>query len=60
MLVLKRRIDQNETIRIGDDIVITVLERQGNQIKIGIVAPRDLPVHRGEVYAAIQNERSAG
>ncbi|HUG84604.1 MAG TPA: carbon storage regulator CsrA [Euzebya sp.] len=52
MLVLTRR--ANESIMIGDDIVITVLDVRGDQIRIGIRAPRSVPVHREEVYAELQ------
>lgn len=52
MLVLTR--NETETIRIGDDITITVARIYGNRVKIGIVAPAGTPVHRGEVYARIK------
>ena len=51
MLVLSRR--RNEKIVIGDDITITVLEVRGDQIQLGIQAPRSIPVHRWEVVRAI-------
>ncbi|MEP7054341.1 MAG: carbon storage regulator CsrA [Actinomycetota bacterium] len=50
MLVLTRK--SNQSIVIGDDIVITVLEVRGDQIRIGITAPRDVEVHREEVWIA--------
>ena len=53
MLVLSRR--RNEKIVIGDDITITVLEVRGDQIQLGIQAPRSVPVHRWEVFRAIQD-----
>ncbi len=53
MLVLSRR--RNEKIVIGDDITITVLEVRGDQIQLGIEAPRSIPVHRWEVFRAIQD-----
>ncbi|MDA8058533.1 MAG: carbon storage regulator CsrA [Actinomycetota bacterium] len=52
MLVLSRR--SHESIRIGDTIVITVLEVHGDHVRIGIDAPRDVEVHRQEVYESIQ------
>ena len=54
MLILTRR--TGETIRIGNDIEITVLGVKGNQIKIGINAPKTVPVHREEVYERIKEE----
>lgn len=58
MLVLTRR--SNQSIMIGHDIVITVLEVRGDQVRLGIRAPRDVDVHREEVFAALQNaNRSA-
>ena len=52
MLVLSRR--PNESIVINDKIVITVIEIRGDKVRLGIEAPRDVPVHRSEVYNAIQ------
>ena len=46
-----------ETLRIDDDIEVTVLEVKGNQTRIGIEAPKDVPVHREEVYQRIEEER---
>ncbi len=57
MLVLSRQRDQS--IMIGDDIVITVVEIRGDKIRLGIQAPADVPVHREEIYNAIQKEKSA-
>lgn len=54
MLVLTRRVD--ESIMIGDDIRIVVVEVRGEQVKLGIEAPRHIPVHREEVYREIQEE----
>jgi carbon storage regulator len=54
MLVLTRKID--ESIMLGDSIVITVLAVEGEKVKIGIAAPRELPILRQEVYQAIQEQ----
>ena len=51
MLILTRKI--GESIRIGDDIVVTVEERRGNHIRLSIKADRDIPVHREEIYHRI-------
>ena len=51
MLVLTRR--SNQSIMIGDDIVVTVLEVRGEQVRIGIKAPREVEVHREEVFDAL-------
>lgn len=56
MLVLTRK--GKETIKIGDDIEISILSIEGDQVRIGIDAPKLVDVHRGEVYAAIQKENS--
>ena len=48
MLVLSRK--KNETIVINNDIIITVVEIRGDKVRLGIVAPKDVPVHREEVY----------
>ncbi len=62
MLVLSRMRD--EVIRIGDELTITVIDIRGDKVRLGIEAPRDVPVHRQEVYEAIQREererRNAG
>jgi carbon storage regulator len=54
MLVLARHRD--ESIRIGDDVEIIVVDIRGDKVRLGINAPRDLPVHRSEVYAAIREK----
>ncbi len=56
MLVLTRK--ENESIMIGDDIEIKVLGVKDNQVKIGVVAPRSVAVHRREVYLAIKAENA--
>jgi carbon storage regulator len=56
MLVLTRK--ENESIMIGNDIEVRVLDLKDNQVKIGIVAPRAVAVHRREVYLAIQAENA--
>ena len=56
MLVLSRHRD--ETIMIGDDIEITVVDIKGDKVRIGINAPRDIQVHRKEVYEAIKRENT--
>ncbi len=58
MLVLSRK--KNESIVIDDEVVITVVEIRGDKVRLGIQAPREVPVHRSEVYAAIQQERKVG
>jgi carbon storage regulator len=56
MLILTRR--AGETVMIGSDVTITVLGVKGNQVRIGINAPKDVAVHREEIYERIQNEKS--
>ena len=56
MLVLSRHRD--ESIIIGDNIVITVVDVRGDKVRLGIDAPTDIPVHRQEVYEAIQRENA--
>lgn len=54
MLVLSRH--RNESIMIGDDIIITVIDIRGDKVRLGIEAPLDIPVHRQEVYNQIRRE----
>jgi carbon storage regulator len=57
MLVLSRK--KNETIIIDDHIVITVVEIRGDKVRLGIEAPKEIPIHRSEVHAAIHAEQDA-
>lgn len=57
MLILTRRI--GESVVIGDDIHITVLGVKGNQVRLGVNAPKDVSVHREEIYQRIQFEKEA-
>lgn len=57
MLILTRRL--NETVMIGDDVTVTVLGVKGGQVRIGINAPKDVAVHREEVYERIKNEQQS-
>ena len=54
MLVLSRK--PNESIVIRDDIVITVIDVRGDKVRLGFDAPKDVPIHRNEVYEAIKRE----
>lgn len=57
MLILTRKV--NESLIVGDDITITVLGVKGNQVRLGVTAPRDVAVHREEIYQRISDEPSA-
>jgi len=58
MLILTRRV--GETLMIGDEVTVTVLGVKGNQVRIGVNAPKDISVHREEIYERIKNEKNAG
>ncbi|MHC4546466.1 MAG: carbon storage regulator CsrA [Planctomycetota bacterium] len=55
MLVLSRQKD--ESIMIGDDVEVTIVDVRGDKVRLGITAPKEIPVHRMEVYEAIQREK---
>jgi carbon storage regulator len=57
MLVLSRKKD--ESIMIGDEVEITIVDVRGDKVRLGITAPKSIPVHRREVYNAIQREKKA-
>lgn len=58
MLILTRRV--GETLMVGDDVTVTVLGVKGNQVRIGINAPKDVAVHREEIYERIKREQEEG
>lgn len=58
MLILTRRV--GETVMIGDDVTTTVLGVKGNQVRIGINAPKNVAVHREEIYERIKREQALG
>ncbi len=55
MLILTRRV--GETVMVGEDVTVTVLGVKGNQVRIGVNAPRDVAVHREEIYQRIKHEQ---
>ena len=56
MLILTRRV--GETVIIGDEVQVTVLGVKGNQVRLGVTAPKDVAVHRSEIYDRIKKERA--
>jgi carbon storage regulator len=57
MLILTRRI--GETLMVGDDVTVTVMDVKGSQVKLGISAPKDVAVHRKEVYQRVQKAKKS-
>ena len=58
MLILTRRV--GETLMVGDEVTVTVLGVKGNQVRIGVNAPKDVAVHREEIYQRIKQEKPPG
>jgi len=57
MLVLSR--EKDESIMIGDEVEVVIVDIRGNKVRLGITAPKSIPVHRREIYDAIQKEKAA-
>ena len=57
MLILTRRV--GESVVIGDEIAVTILGVKGNQVRVGVTAPRDVTVHRQEIYERIKSEQES-
>ena len=55
MLILSRKIDQS--IMIGDNVKIMIIDIRGDKVRVGVEAPKDIPVHREEIYTTIQKEK---
>ena len=58
MLILARRV--GETVMIGEDVTITIIGVKGSQVRVGITAPKTVPVHRQEIYERIKREKAGG
>lgn len=58
MLILTRRV--GETLMVGDEVTVTVLGVKGNQVRLGVNAPKHIAVHREEIYQRIQQEKDQG
>jgi carbon storage regulator len=58
MLILTRRV--GETVMIGDSVTVTILGVKGNQVRVGVNAPKEIAVHREEIYERIKREEQAG
>ena len=56
MLILTRRV--GETVMIGDEIAVSVLDVRGNQVRLGIAAPKEVTVHREEIYRRVQQDKA--
>ena len=57
MLILTRRV--GETLMIGEEVTVTVMAIKGNQVRIGVTAPKNVPVHREEIYDRVQQEKKS-